>query len=397
MTTSAVAVIPTRFGSERFPGKPLALIAGVPMVVRALRNLYDARSIERVIVATDDERIASVVRDAGGDAVMTPSDLPSGTDRVWLAASGINAEIVVNFQGDEPLLPGSVVDDLVNALRADRVWDLATPVILTGRLKASRGDIVTVARDESGQAQYFSRAIIPSGADLVWRHIGVYAYRSGALERFVAAPPALLERTERLEQLRALALGMRIAAVEVDVVSHGVDRPEDVAVVERLLAATERRRTPAPPRLVVLDVDGVLTDGGITYVGDATQAMTFDVKDGQGVVSLIRAGFAIALLSARTSPALERRAAELGIVHLRLAIDDKATALVRLCEDVGVGLDEVCYVGDDEGDLAPMRLVGVSVAPADAAPAVCAQADVILAHNGGQGAVRELADLLLAR
>jgi 3-deoxy-manno-octulosonate cytidylyltransferase (CMP-KDO synthetase) len=391
----AVAIVPARYASERFPGKPLAPIAGVPMVVRVLQNIQQARSLDDVFVATDDERIAAAVGDAGGRVVMTAPELPSGSDRVWAALADIEADVVVNVQGDEPLLPATVVDALVEAL-ADEAFDIATPVVAVPRLTAASPDVVTVARDEHGAAHYFSRATIPHGADPVWRHVGVYAYRRAALERFVTAPPSRLEQVEKLEQLRALALGLRIAAVEVDVVLHAVDRPADVAVVERTLEGRTGAAGVAGVRLLVLDVDGVLTDGRISYVGDAEQQMSFDVKVGHGLVALRAAGLEVALLTGRDSPALRRRAAELGITELRAGVGDKAHELTDLCAALGVPLEAVCYIGDDEPDLPAMALAGVTAAPADASPAVRAAATIVLERAGGRGAVRELADLLLA-
>jgi 3-deoxy-manno-octulosonate cytidylyltransferase (CMP-KDO synthetase) len=392
--SAVVAVIPARYASERFPGKPLAPIAGVPMIVRVLHNIEQSSSIDRVLVATDDERIATAVRGAGGAVVMTAPDLPSGSDRVWAAIAGIDAEIVVNVQGDEPLLPATVVDALVDRLDDER-YDLATPVIRVPRLTAASPDVVTVARDDDGTARYFSRSTIPHGADPVWRHIGVYAYRRVALERFVTAPPGSLEKMEKLEQLRALSLGLHIAAVEVEALTHAVDRPADVAAVERALAGSSDAVAHAAVRLLVLDVDGVLTDGRISYVGDVEQHMSFDVKDGHGLVALRRAGIEVALITGRDSPALRRRAAELGITSVCAGVADKAAELTRLSSQLDVPLGAVCYIGDDEPDLPAMALAGISAAPADASPAVKAAATIVLGRPGGQGAVRELTDLLL--
>jgi 3-deoxy-manno-octulosonate cytidylyltransferase (CMP-KDO synthetase) len=387
-------VIPARYGSERFPGKPLALIDGVPMVVQVLRNVAQAATVDRVVVATDDDRIAEVVRAAGGEAVMTPSELPSGSDRVWAVAETSTADIIVNVQGDEPLLPAAVVDGIVRRLQDATDCDIATPVVRTPRITASSPDVVTVACSEDGIAHYFSRSTIPFGIEEVLRHVGVYAYRREALERFVRAPVGALEAIEKLEQLRALSLGLRIAAVEVDVVLHAVDRAEDVAAVERLLASPGCAPTTGPVRLVVLDVDGVLTDGRIAYLGDA-QLVSFDVKDGYGVVAMREAGIEVAVLTARDSVALRHRAAELGITHLRTSVTDKVAALAALAGGLGVPLAEVCYVGDDVPDVAVMATAGLSAAPADAAPAARAAATIVLAAPGGRGAVRELADRLL--
>lgn len=238
----AVAVIPARYASTRFPGKPLALVAGLPMVVRVLRNMRAATSVSRVLVATDDDRIADAVRAEGGEAVMTSADAPSGSDRVWRAVADIPCDFVVNVQGDEPLIPPAVIDAVVARLHHGTA-DIATPVVAAARATADDPDVVTVARDRSGGAHYFSRSVIPWGADPVWRHIGVYGFRRAALARFVAAPPDVLELTEGLEQLRALAIGLRIDAVEVDCHVQGVDRPGDVARVEAILA----RLPPAGP------------------------------------------------------------------------------------------------------------------------------------------------------
>jgi 3-deoxy-D-manno-octulosonate cytidylyltransferase len=391
---TAIAVIPARFASERFPGKALTPIAGVPMVVRVVRNVRESRAISQVIVATDDTRIADAVTAAGAEAVLTSPDLPSGSDRVWAAVAALPVDIVVNVQGDEPLLPGSVVDRLVERLGAEPRFDVATPVVATPREHAVSADVVTVACDGDGTARYFSRAVVPHGAPVVWRHIGVYAYRKPALERFVNAPPSALERSEKLEQLRALALDLRFVAVEVDVVTHAVDRAEDVTVVERLLANPEAPSA-LSVRLVVLDVDGVLTDGRISYPGDDEQLVSFDVKDGYGITALLAAGIEVAILSARDSAALRRRARELEIPHLLTGVADKADALTKLAEQLAIPLELICYVGDDDPDLAPMGQAGMSAAPADASAAVRAAAGIALSRPGGRGAVRELAERLL--
>jgi 3-deoxy-D-manno-octulosonate 8-phosphate phosphatase (KDO 8-P phosphatase) len=393
---NVVAVIPARYASQRFPGKPLALIAGIPMIVRVLHNVQQAARVDRVVVATDDERIAEVVVGAGGEVAMTSPDLPSGSDRVWAAAQGLTHSIVVNVQGDEPLLPGSVVDALVARLDDDPTYDIATPVIRVRAETATGPDVVAVARDDAGSALYFSRSLIPHGSETVWQHVGVYAYRRAALERFVAAPRTNLEISESLEQLRALSLGLRFAAVPVELRAHAVDRLEDVAAVERLLNDPNRRPSFSDIRMVVLDVDGVLTEGRVSYLGEHEQLLSFDIKDGYGITALRAAGIDVAIISGRDSTALRRRAAELGIEDLRLAVTDKESELRQLAASKGVRLDEVCYVGDDHPDFSPMAIAGLSAAPCDADPLVFARATIRLRRPGGRGAVRELADLLLA-
>jgi 3-deoxy-manno-octulosonate cytidylyltransferase (CMP-KDO synthetase) len=217
-------------------------VAGRPLLAYALSTASSTTCGARVLVATDDPEIAAVAGGLGAEVVMTAPALASGSDRVWAALGRAHPPvepggIVVNLQCDEPLLPGWVLDRLVDRLSGDRAADVATPVVAVLRARAAPDDVVTVARDDDGTARYFSRSVVPWGAPTVWQHLGVYAYRHEALGRYVAAAPTTLETTERLEQLRALSLGLTIAAVEVDVSVHAVDRPEDVAAVESLLAA----------------------------------------------------------------------------------------------------------------------------------------------------------------
>lgn len=389
----AAIVIPARYASERFPGKPLAAIGGVPMIVRVWQNMTKSQRAARVIVATDDERIAAAVRAAGGDVAMTDPSLPSGSDRVWAACADLAADVIVNVQGDEPLLPAAAVDQLIARLEADDAADIATGAALVPRAAASSADEVTVVTDDRDHAFYFSRTTIPHGAPTVLRHLGVYAYRRAALARFVEAPPAALERTERLEQLRALSLGLRIAVVTIDVPLQAVDRPHDVAKVERILAG----RPPAPlVRAVALDVDGVLTNGDIAYPGAGDQLLTFNVKDGQGIKSLLEAGIKVGIISSRDSVALRRRCTELGIADVAAGVHDKAAALRAFSDAWEVPLEECCFVGDDLPDLAAFAVAGLSVAPADAVALVRERAQVVLTQPGGRGAVRELAERLLA-
>jgi len=242
-----VGVIPSRWGSTRFPGKSLAPIAGVPLVVRVVRRVKLARSLDAVVVATDDERIAEAVRAAGGEAVMTRPDHPSGTDRIAEAVRGLEADVVVNIQGDEPLIDPALVDAVAEALSDPAAgFDMATaatPISSVDELH--RPDVVKVVTAADGAALYFSRSPIPfvrgAGerfepvAGEHWRHVGLYGYTRQALERLVATPPCALENLEKLEQLRALSLGMRIKVIPTDHSGAGVDSPDDVPRVEALL------------------------------------------------------------------------------------------------------------------------------------------------------------------
>ncbi len=246
------AIIPARFASTRFPGKPLVKIAGKTMIERVYERVDSSATINRVIVATDDRRIFQAVTAFGGEAWMTREDHASGTDRLAEVAHELEADLVVNVQGDEPLIAPAMIDAAVAPLRDD-------PSIPMGTLKTAISDweefrdpnVVKVVTDHAGDALYFSRSPIPFPreewqasatpmADLgAFKHIGLYVYRRDFLLRFAAMPESRLEQLEKLEQLRALEHGYRIRVIETDQVCIGVDTPEDVLRVEMLLKSKD--------------------------------------------------------------------------------------------------------------------------------------------------------------
>ncbi len=242
---SAIAIIPSRYGSTRLPGKSLINLCGKPLVQWVYERAKQARLLERVIVATDDGRIAKVVRDFGGEVVMTRADHPSGTDRIAEAVQGIAADVIINVQGDEPLIDPALIDDLARHLSADAGWDMgtaATPIRDSADLLNPA--VVKVVWDQAGRALYFSRSVIPHVRDAApgtvlpgqhWRHIGLYGYRRAFLERLVQEPPCALEQAEKLEQLRALHLGGRMKVLVTEHTGLGVDTPEDVPKAEAAL------------------------------------------------------------------------------------------------------------------------------------------------------------------
>jgi len=239
-----VIVIPARMASTRLPGKPLADIHGQAMIVHVWRRARDA-DLGPVVVACAETEIAAVVEAAGGRAVMTRPDHPSGSDRVYEALSVIDAkerhDAVINLQGDLPTIEPEAIRAVLAPLDEPTV-DIATLVAAIGDPgEAQNPDVVKAAvsfGDGStvGRALYFSRQAVPAGDGPLYHHIGIYAYRRQALERFVALPPGVLERRERLEQLRALEDGMRIDAALVDTIPLGVDTPADLEQARRMLA-----------------------------------------------------------------------------------------------------------------------------------------------------------------
>ena len=243
-------IIPSRFGSSRFPGKPIHLIAGRPLVAWVVEAVKKAKRLDEVVVATDDERIVAAVAACGGKAVMTPSELPSGTDRIACAARIVcggdfaDDDILVNIQGDEPLIDPALIDELAAKLADDPRWDMATAVTpIKSAADLAAKTVVKVVLDHDDGALYFSRAPIPCDRDheadlasgLYVRHLGIYAYRGAFLKRYVSEPPCALEKTEKLEQLRALWMGAKIAVVRTADEGVGVDTPEDAIRIEAIL------------------------------------------------------------------------------------------------------------------------------------------------------------------
>jgi len=238
-----LVLIPARMASTRLPGKPLLEIAGLPMIVHVLRRANEA-GIGRVAVATDTPEIAAAVTAHGGEVVMTRPDHPSGSDRIFEALEKLDtrreADIVVNLQGDFPTISSQNIRDVVAPL-SDPAVDMATLAAeIHTEEEATNPNVVkavgSLIERRRMRALYFTRATAPTGDGPRYHHIGVYAYRRAALERFVKLPPSPLEKQERLEQLRMLEAGMRIDITVVDTVPRGVDTPADLETARRILA-----------------------------------------------------------------------------------------------------------------------------------------------------------------
>ena len=242
---NVLAVIPARYASTRLPGKPLVPLGGKPMIQRVWERVRQAQSVSDVIIATDDERIRSAVQAFGGDVAMPRSDHRSGTERVAEAALARgDAEIIVNVQGDEPLIEPSAIDAAVEAVREDLEVSVATLAVpISKPADIMDPNVVKAVLDFDGNALYFSRAPIPWVRDRSGpvhakhlKHLGLYVYRRAALLEFATFPQGDLERIEQLEQLRWLENGYRIRVAETEYDSVSVDVPEDIPRVEQLLA-----------------------------------------------------------------------------------------------------------------------------------------------------------------
>lgn len=241
-SVAVVAIIPARYGSSRLPGKALADIGGVPMIEHVYRRTGAARGVTEVIVATDDQRIAEAVAAFGGQARMTSPHHQTGTDRLAEVASALTCDIIVNVQGDEPMIEPAMIEAAIAPMIADPGLEMATlrrRIADPGELQ--NPNVTKVVVDRDGYALYFSRAPIPytrAGCPPApaWRHVGVYVYRRDCLLRLTGLAATEMEQAEALEQLRAIEHGIRIKAVETAFDSIGVDTPDDLARVRQLMA-----------------------------------------------------------------------------------------------------------------------------------------------------------------
>jgi 3-deoxy-manno-octulosonate cytidylyltransferase (CMP-KDO synthetase) len=261
--TSVLAIIPARYQSTRFPGKPLVDIAGRSMIEHVYRRASEARAVDHVLVATDDARIASAVEAFGGVAVMTDVAHPSGTDRLAEVVATLPCSVVVNVQGDEPLIDPATIDAVVHPLLADPMLEMSTLSRAIGADELASPHVVKVVSDRDGFALYFSRAPIPYDRDasrgmghdhrreavprgagrdnaVARGHIGLYGYRRATLLRLAGLAPTPLETIERLEQLRALEHGIRIKVLETNSQPIGVDTPDDLDRIRQHLTTTSR-------------------------------------------------------------------------------------------------------------------------------------------------------------
>lgn len=229
----SLVVIPARLNSSRFPGKILHPIAGKPMIQWVYENSVKASRVDRVFIATDSLEIANAAEGFGGAFLITPRDFQSGTDRIAWAVKDMSFDVVVNVQGDEPLLPPEAIDRLVGGMAAHPEWDMATLSVRKDDPEGLADPNVVKLREEMGIATGFSRTAYGPAPYL--KHVGVYAYRKAALKRLSELPPSPLELSERLEQIRALEQGYRIGSIRLYEDTIGVDVREDVAKVERMM------------------------------------------------------------------------------------------------------------------------------------------------------------------
>jgi 3-deoxy-manno-octulosonate cytidylyltransferase (CMP-KDO synthetase) len=237
-----LGVIPARYGSTRLPAKPLINISGRPLLQWVIEGAQKSEKLNELIVATDHAEIAALAEKLGVQAIMTASELPSGSDRVWAAVQEREADVILNIQGDEPLLQGQWIDQLIEPFLSESDLKMATVAHAIDPRELNQVSAVKVILNQNSDGIYFSRHAIPytrqtfeESPHLCLKHIGLYAYKKSFLKKFCQTPPTALERAESLEQLRALYLGERIKVMPIDALSIGVDTPDDVKAVSKIL------------------------------------------------------------------------------------------------------------------------------------------------------------------
>ena len=246
-----LCVIPARYASTRLPGKPLKDVAGKPMICRVYDRASQAKTLSGVVVATDDERILRAVEDHGGRAMMTAKDHPTGTDRLAEVAEAYpDVDLIINVQGDEPLIEPSLIDELGRAFDGDAELQMATVMTpMEDEAEQKNPNNVKVVTDKNGCALYFSRSLLPyprnDAGTPVYKHIGIYAYRRDFLLAYAKMAPTPLERTESLEQLRALENGYKIKCIRTNARFVGVDTPEYLAKVKEIYRRMEGKEEAA--------------------------------------------------------------------------------------------------------------------------------------------------------
>lgn len=394
-------VIPARYASTRLPGKPLLDILGKPMIQRVYEQAMKVDGVSSVVVATDDARILEAVSAFGGHCLMTSPDHKSGTDRVVEILTSIDADLIVNVQGDEPLIRPEDIQLLISEMQANASVELGTLYHVISLEEARNASSVKVVIGHNNKALYFSRSLIPYPRDgslaTYHQHVGVYCYSRAALVKFNTLPLSMLEQSESLEQLRFISSGIDICAWEIEPTGPGVDTLACLEKVKAILAGESAPMTAGLDKikLVITDVDGVLTDGGIYYDSTGECIKRFHVRDGLGMRMLEESGIRVAALSGRDSPTLRKRLKDLRVSLFQLGVKDKHSSCLQLMAEAGVLASETAFIGDDSIDLPGFAACGISFAVADAPKYIRQAATHILETRGGNGAFREVADALL--
>lgn len=395
-----IIIIPARYASTRLPAKPLAIIGGEPMIKRTYMQAKKSKLADQVVIATDHEEIYRVCESFGAEVVMTASDHATGTDRLVEVASKYEADFYINVQGDEPFVSPDDIDQVIEILHTNNQAQIATLCFAITAKEARDPNSVKVVFDENKRALYFSRSAIPYARDDAkpdyYKHMGLYGYTKKALFAYQNLPSSSLENSEKLEQLRYLQAGFAIYLGITTSSAPAVDTKECLAKAEAYL----RGEPIATPKLenikvVISDIDGVLSPAGLIYGANGEELKKFSVRDGLAIKVLQASGVHFAVISGRSSPILIRRLKDLGIDQAKLNIKDKKEAVGEILQALNLTSDQAIFVGDDTLDLPAFEVCGLSCAVNDAPDYIKSQADIVLSKDGGDGAIRELIEKIL--
>ena len=381
MSAPAVAVIPARGGSKGVPRKNLQRVGGIPLVARAILAARRCPEIDRVVVSTDDAEIAGVAREWGADVVDRPTEIAGDTASSEsallhtldvLAQRGVDVGVLAFLQATSPFIDSSALGEAIRTVRTRRRDAVFSAV-------ATYGFLWTKGRGGS--------------ADALNHEVGTRPRRQDRAPDYLETGAFYVMRAQAFRAVGHRFYGS-IGIVEVpERTALEIDTPAELVIAQSLAPLIDEREAPDVDA-VVTDFDGVHTDDTAFVAQDGTESVRVSRSDGLGVARLRRAGIPLAILSTETNPVVAARAAKLGVDVLQ-GIDDKASALRAWADAAGIPLARLAYVGNDVNDLAALEIVGWPVAVRNAHPLVLAAARVVLDHDGGTGAVREIADLVL--
>ena len=384
---SVLIVIPARMGSTRLPGKPLKTIAGKPLIEWVIEAAKQVSHIKGIVVATDHQDILKVVNKLKNvKGIMTSSSHKSGTERLIEISKKEKADFYINIQGDEPLIDPKDVELLIeNLLNSNS--EIVTLAHEIDSISAKEPSNVKVICNQKNEAIYFSRNIIPYGNTSYLQHIGLYGFTKQSLELIEKLDESKLEKLESLEQLRWIDNNLKIKVIMTKNKAIGVDTIQDLKNVEKILMLKKIK-------VLFSDVDGILTDGKIWYGEKGEQIKAFHSRDGLAIKLLISNGIQFGLISARDSEPLRKRAKDLGIKYLILGEEDKVLGCKKLLQELNINKDNAAYIGDDNIDIPAMEYCGFSFTVKDAVKPVLEKAKLVLKSKGGEGAIREISDLI---
>ncbi len=389
MSKDISIVIPARMGSTRLPGKPLKIIAGKPLIYWVIKAAQSVGNINEVILASDHEEIIKVGSELGIKSILTSTFHKSGTERLIEVSKKVRSDFFINLQGDEPLIEPHDIEYLIENLTKSN-FDIVTLAHKINCEQAKDPSRVKVICNYKNEAIYFSRNIIPYGAQSFLQHVGIYGFTKKSLDLIDSLAETSLENLESLEQLRWLENNLKIGVFNSKNEVIGVDTIEDLKKVERILMLKKIK-------ILFSDVDGILTDGKIWYGNEGEELKGFHSRDGLAIKLLMKQGIQFALISARDSKPLRKRAKDLGIKYCILGQEDKVAGCIQVLSDLNIDRSNAAYIGDDNIDIPAMEYCGMSFTVSDAVKPVIGKANIVLNSKGGEGAIREVADLVLQK